>query len=209
MPHKNKEERIEYMKKWREDNPNYDKERLSNITIEQIEERNKRNRERYKKLTKKQKRANNKSKKESRTPAQIEKYKKKARESELMRLSSMTIEKREEIRKRKSKVDFARNLKAKHNPIVYFLYCDGFIKIGTTKIIKQRIKQIRQTGQYHPIYGKDKIPDNIPLTILHFIDGYKKKENEIHWLFPWIRYGASEWFKDTPELRDYIEQIQL
>ena len=98
--------------------------------------------------------------------------------------------------------------KYKHPIVVYFMICNGFIKIGCSENIKQRIEKLGEKATRHPIYGNGKIPIKIPIKILHFIDGDNKKEKEIHNLFPWIRYGASEWFKDTKELRDYINELQ-
>jgi predicted DNA-binding transcriptional regulator AlpA len=77
---------------------------------------------------------------------------------------------------------------------VYFLDGGDLIKIGFSKNIKQRLKEIRT---YSPI----------KLKVLCMIRGGKLREATIHAMFAHLR-AHGEWFRATPELLAYISTLK-
>lgn len=77
------------------------------------------------------------------------------------------------------------------NSIIYFVQAGEFIKIGTTHNLKKRLAAI---STYSPF----------PVHLLHTLPGGWRTEVRIHQRFSGRR-AHKEWFKDCPEIRQYIE----
>lgn len=78
---------------------------------------------------------------------------------------------------------------------VYFIACDGRIKIGTSKNAEQRIAALRTL--YHE-----------PLVFLGCAPGGREFEQRVQREFEKFR-TKGEWFRDCPELRAGISQHLL
>lgn len=82
--------------------------------------------------------------------------------------------------------------------VVYFVERDGFIKIGFTKRLDQRLKQLGSGSQ---------MPDGMtigPVELLGSMPGGRRIERMLHALFQEHRLDQSEWFYPAPELLDFI-----
>lgn len=77
---------------------------------------------------------------------------------------------------------------------IYFIAAGDFVKIGFTTSPVGRIRSIKTATP-------------LPLKILHHQRGTMKQERELHRRFAAIRVRG-EWFRKTPELLDYIEEIK-
>ena len=88
----------------------------------------------------------------------------------------------------------ARRLPGSIRSGIYFVECGDFIKIGFSKSIKTRIGAIATSTPY-------------PVILLASKRGKKNTEADLHGRFAEARHKG-EWFRKTPELLDYIEQIK-
>lgn len=77
---------------------------------------------------------------------------------------------------------------------VYFIRMRDLIKIGYTAALKQRLSSIGDTMPY-------------PIELLHDVPGDRFSEAWHHWRFDHLRVKG-EWFKDDPELLDYIKSLK-
>lgn len=77
---------------------------------------------------------------------------------------------------------------------VYFIRMRDLIKIGYAAAIKQRVSAIADIMPY-------------PVELLHHIPGDRFSEEYHHWKFGHLRVKG-EWFKDDPELLDYIQSLK-
>ena len=76
---------------------------------------------------------------------------------------------------------------------VYFMYCAGFVKIGTARSIIRRAKEL-QIGS--PWKGQ----------IILLIPGGRLTEEFLHFVFQEHRVGG-EWFKLAPAVRQAIQEL--
>lgn len=77
---------------------------------------------------------------------------------------------------------------------IYFLGCAGFIKIGFTITMTQRLINIQTSN-----------PNEV--VLIHKMSGTLGREGEIHNAFGEFR-ARGEWFRDVPELRAYIDRLK-
>lgn len=76
---------------------------------------------------------------------------------------------------------------------VYFLYCAGFIKIGTARVVVRRVTEI-QIGS----------PWKCQVVLL--IPGGRLTEDYLHFVFQEYRV-AGEWFRLGPLIREAIKEL--
>jgi hypothetical protein len=77
--------------------------------------------------------------------------------------------------------------------VVYFLECQDFIKIGVASSLKHRISGFNTVSPY-------------PLVVLAVVSGDMRTEKLLHRRFASARHKG-EWFRKTPELLAFIDQI--
>lgn len=79
---------------------------------------------------------------------------------------------------------------------VYFLSFPATksIKIGFSRNVEKRINSLREVIRF-------------PLILLGTVSGGWRKEQQLHAKFSPLRMEG-KWFKDTPELRDFIEAVR-
>ena len=102
-------------------------------------------------------------------------------------------------------VDHAKMMRILENPppLVYFIRCGQYVKIGYSKDPDVRLKQIRS--------GLDAalIPPNLdigPAELVTTENGGLTRERELHTKFSHLRH-TGEWFTEAPELTDYIKGL--
>ena len=85
--------------------------------------------------------------------------------------------------------------------VVYFARRDGFIKIGTTQILRDRLRQISK--------GSGMIPGMTigPVELLAVVPGDRYEEKRLHQRFAHLRVGG-EWFLPDDELMGFITEAQ-
>lgn len=86
---------------------------------------------------------------------------------------------------------------------VYFIRCEGFIKIGISVDPKTRLRNIQVSG------NGTHAPAGINLTSAEIValePGGYDRESELHKKFAALRV-AGEWFTEVPELTAYIEAL--
>jgi hypothetical protein len=78
--------------------------------------------------------------------------------------------------------------------VVYFIQSgkDGPIKIGWSQDVGRRMSELQ-------------VANALPLALLGVTPGTMETESEFHARFAHLRMKA-EWFKDSPEIRDFIEK---
>lgn len=81
----------------------------------------------------------------------------------------------------------------KKDEYVYFLAHKDLVKIGYSADIKHRVRSIQTMSP-------------VPLTLLGFIPGDKRIEQNIHRRFAHL-WSHGEWFKLTPELNQFIKRM--
>lgn len=80
---------------------------------------------------------------------------------------------------------------------VYFISSDDKIKIGYTKNIKRRLKQLQTSNSSQ-------------LILLGYIEGDKNVEKQLHKRFAQYRIRENgEWFNCNDEILDYINEYNL
>ena len=80
---------------------------------------------------------------------------------------------------------------------VYFISSDDKIKIGYTKNIKRRLKQLQTSNSSQ-------------LLLLGYIEGDKDVEKQLHKRFAQYRIRKNgEWFNCSDEILDYINEYNL
>ena len=86
---------------------------------------------------------------------------------------------------------------------VYFIECEGYVKIGMSGNPERRLKslQVSGNGTYAP-----KLIDLTTAKIIAVEDGGPERERELHQRFDSSRY-TGEWFTKTPELMAYIDSL--
>lgn len=93
----------------------------------------------------------------------------------------------------------------KHDGVVYFIALDGYVKIGTTTDITQRLWRLKYDTSNHPSIAK--VTDGTPkLVLLGITKGGRSKEQEIHQLFEEFRVQG-EWFTISPDNTDLIKLL--
>jgi hypothetical protein len=85
---------------------------------------------------------------------------------------------------------------------VYFLRCEGFIKIGYSIAPRKRLSQIR---------GGDatRCPEGInrsSIVLVQTEPGGRQRERQLHQQFKHLHHWG-EWFTEAPELTEYIESL--
>lgn len=107
-----------------------------------------------------------------------------------------------EERQRRASESFNQRLaeaaERKSRSVVYFVERDGFIKIGITTQLQKRLKALSRGGQ---------MPDGMtvgPVKLLATMPGGRSNEAYLHGCFDKHRIPGTEWFLDSPELRDFI-----
>lgn len=104
----------------------------------------------------------------------------------------------EEAEKEREERQRSRDLRS----VVYFLRCDGFVKIGTTANIENRVASIKKTGGVL-------MPDGLnykTATLVKKIHGSTQEEKSLHAKFAHLRH-TGEWFAESPELTEHIESL--
>jgi len=83
--------------------------------------------------------------------------------------------------------------------VVYFMERDGMVKIGISKDVSKRMKQVSK--------GSSMIPGMTlgPVTLLGTMPGGRDQEFKLHRQFRHLRVDG-EWFHLTDEIKDYIAQ---
>ena len=84
---------------------------------------------------------------------------------------------------------------------LYFMRCEGYIKIGVSADPQRRLTQIRGGSALMPI-GMD----YRKAELIHVIQEAGSQEYPTHWRFTHLRH-TGEWFIETPELTEYIESL--
>lgn len=77
--------------------------------------------------------------------------------------------------------------------VVYFIECGDYIKIGYTEELKQRVQALSAAIPY-------------PITVLATMFGNWETEKSLHRRFASSRHKG-EWFRKTPDLLAFIDQI--
>lgn len=76
------------------------------------------------------------------------------------------------------------------NPVVYFVRCGDFIKIGRTDCLPLRLKDMGTVNPY-------------PLTVIHTVPGNRRTEIEFHTTFAAHRHRG-EWFRLEGALEEFL-----
>lgn len=84
---------------------------------------------------------------------------------------------------------------------VYFIRCEGFIKIGKAQRPENRVKEIRRGGILFPRQLDLEASELIATEL-----GGIERERELHARFAHLRH-TGEWFIEAPELTEYIESL--
>lgn len=87
-------------------------------------------------------------------------------------------------------------------PKVYFVERMGFIKIGTTRHLKKRLRRLESVGAIMPP-GVEPGPVNVLLVVR----GSERKERWLHKRFAHA-HVAGEWFHASPDLLAYIKELE-
>lgn len=85
---------------------------------------------------------------------------------------------------------------------VYFIRCEGFVKIGYAIAPHKRLKQLQAMDG-------TKYPDGMNCATAALVQtepGGINRERDLHQQFSHLRH-TGEWFTETPELTDYIEGL--
>lgn len=85
---------------------------------------------------------------------------------------------------------------------VYFIRCEGFVKIGYAIAPHKRLKQLQATDG-------TKYPDGMNCSTAALIQtepGGINRERDLHQQFKHLRH-TGEWFTEAKELTDYIEGL--
>lgn len=88
---------------------------------------------------------------------------------------------------------------AKH---LYFMRCEGYVKIGVSQDPQRRLTQIRGGSSLMPV-GMD----YRTAEIVHIEPDAGAREYPTHWQFAHLRH-TGEWFTEAPELTEYIEALK-
>lgn len=88
---------------------------------------------------------------------------------------------------------------AKH---LYFMRCEGYVKIGVSQDPQRRLTQIRGGSSLMPV-GMD----YRTAEIVHIEPNAGAREYPTHWQFAHLRH-TGEWFTEAPELTEYIEALK-
>lgn len=84
---------------------------------------------------------------------------------------------------------------------VYFIRCEGYIKIGKAQRPETRVKEIRRGGILFP-----KQLDLESAELIATEPGGLDREKELHAKFAHLR-DRGEWFTEAPELTEYIKSL--
>lgn len=85
---------------------------------------------------------------------------------------------------------------------LYFMRCGNYIKIGVSQDPQRRLTQIRGGSSLIPV-GMD----YRQAELVRVVPGAGNREYPTHWKFAHLRH-TGEWFTETPELTDYIRNIE-
>lgn len=85
---------------------------------------------------------------------------------------------------------FGRDIRVAIANCVYFIACEGFVKIGTSSDVKARLRTMRAMNP-------------LPLTLLLVIVGGQPVEREMHMRFAAHRH-RDEWFRLDGDLREFL-----
>lgn len=89
----------------------------------------------------------------------------------------------------------------KRDKDLYFMRCEGYIKIGVSNDPQRRLAQIRGGSALTPV-GMD----YRKAELVRVIEGAGGREYPTHWQFAHLRH-TGEWFTEAPELTGYIESL--
>lgn len=98
--------------------------------------------------------------------------------------------------------DVPRRRDMRADATVYFIRCEGYIKIGYAIAPHKRLKQLQATDG-------TKYPDGIKCSTAALIQtepGGFDRERELHAKFSHLRH-TGEWFTESKELTDYIKGL--
>lgn len=85
---------------------------------------------------------------------------------------------------------------------LYFMRCEGHIKIGVSQDPDRRLMQIRSGGSMMPV-GMD----YRRAELVFVVNDAGDTERELHAKFAHLRH-TGEWFTEAPELTDYINNLK-
>jgi hypothetical protein len=88
-------------------------------------------------------------------------------------------------------------------PSVYFLFCDGFVKIGTALDVNGRVRRLCLATD------TTARPADIDVTgafLIGTFDGGSRAEATLHMRYAHLRV-AGEWFRYTPDVANDISRI--
>lgn len=91
----------------------------------------------------------------------------------------------------------------RHITRVYFVRCEGYVKIGASSDPDARLRQIRKSG------GGSFFPRRLDIGASELIatePGGLDREKDLHAKFSHLRH-TGEWFTEAPELTDYIKGL--
>lgn len=98
---------------------------------------------------------------------------------------------------------FEQARRLRHSSVVYFVEREGYIKIGTTSSLRQRLKALAR--------GSCSMPPGVkpgPVELLATTFGDRKVEGSFHFQFRSQRVGSTEWFRPNKALRSLIADLQ-
>jgi len=87
--------------------------------------------------------------------------------------------------------------------LVYFIRCEGFVKIGISRNPEKRLLNLQRSG------NGTLAPPRIDLTTAEIVTtelGGRAKESELHGVFASLRI-VGEWFREASELTEYIDGL--
>ena len=96
----------------------------------------------------------------------------------------------------------ARTKRYKARAVAYFIRCGEYVKIGASASPLYRLDTIRRTGGVLAPRGLDLSASEL----INVEPGGFEREKELHIKFAHLR-EVGEWFRETPELIDYIESL--
>lgn len=96
-----------------------------------------------------------------------------------------------------------KSKKASTTQFVYFIRCEGFVKIGISSNPEKRLQDLQRSG------NGTLAPPRIDLTTAEIVTteaGGRAKESQLHNMFAYLRI-VGEWFVEEPEITEYIENL--
>lgn len=89
--------------------------------------------------------------------------------------------------------------------LVYFIRCEGFVKIGISSNPEKRLLDLQRSG------NGTLAPPRIDLTTAEIVTtepGGRAKESELHDMFAYLRI-VGEWFAEEDEITEYIDNVRF